>query len=97
MAGAGEWTHNFVLCIPDDRWWIATFNAFTTELNDKQVSKGHHPILFELQDQRIVGELPIASLLHGKSQSRLASTRVSAERDRSKRPDGSCCVECLLS
>ncbi len=30
--GAGEWTHEFVLCVPDDRWWIATFNAYTTDL-----------------------------------------------------------------
>lgn len=25
--GPGEWSHNFVLCVPDDKWWIATFNA----------------------------------------------------------------------
>jgi len=30
--GEGEWTHDFVLCVPQDRWWIATFNAFTTDL-----------------------------------------------------------------
>jgi hypothetical protein len=30
--GAGEWTHNFVMCVPDDAWWIATFNAVTTEV-----------------------------------------------------------------
>ena len=33
--GAGEWTHNFVMCVPDDQWWIATFNAFTTDLGAK--------------------------------------------------------------
>jgi protein associated with RNAse G/E len=30
--GAGAWTHNFVMCIPSDAWWVATFNAYTTDL-----------------------------------------------------------------
>jgi protein associated with RNAse G/E len=30
--GEGTWTHNFVLCVPSDRWWIATFNAYTNDL-----------------------------------------------------------------
>jgi len=30
--GEGAWEHDFVLCVPRDEWWIATFNAYTTDL-----------------------------------------------------------------
>jgi hypothetical protein len=29
--GAGDWTHNFVVLVPEDEWWIATFNERTDD------------------------------------------------------------------